>query len=64
MSVALGADGAPIRKRAARLLVERALWLALLPIYIVLAAFVTVTYAIVVLVVDVRTWLRRGTPKR
>ena len=52
-----------VRKRVARLVVERAVWLALLPVYIVLALFVTAAYAVIVLVVDVRTRLRRGTPR-
>jgi hypothetical protein len=55
--MAVGATG----RRDTRWLLGRALWLALLPIYLVMAVLVTVAYAVAVLIVDVRSWLRRGT---
>jgi hypothetical protein len=56
---AVGALGATAH-RPSKSFVERIVWIALLPIYLVLAAFLTIGYAIAVLIVAVRSRLRRG----
>jgi hypothetical protein len=61
---AVGAIGTTARRRGARWALERIVWIALLPIYVVLAAFLTIGYAIAVLIVAVRSRLRRGQDSR
>lgn len=58
--VAVGAAGESARRLGRKSFRERILWLALLPVYVVMAVLVTIGYAIAVLVVDVRSWFRRG----
>lgn len=57
-AVAVGPKPAPVRRHGAAAILERAAWLALLPVYFVMAVVVTLAYAVAVLVVDVRSWLR------
>jgi hypothetical protein len=56
-SVAVGAAAHPLSSKSFR---ERILWAVLLPVYVVMAVFVTIGYAVAVLVVDVRSWFRRS----
>jgi len=62
--VAVGAEGESARLGDAKSARERALWLALLPVYVVLAIVVTVAYAVAVLVADVRSCFLRDTDPR
>jgi hypothetical protein len=59
-SIAVGAAGATARPVSTKSFRERILWVALLPVYVVMAVFVTIGYAVAVLVVDARSLLRRG----
>jgi hypothetical protein len=62
--VAAVAEGESDRRGDAKTARERALWLAVLPIYVVLAIVVTIAYAVAVLVADVRSWFLRDSDPR